>query len=102
MPVPAPELPPPTPVPPPADIKGPVVTLTVLRSGKSSNYTVTTKATDAVGVTRFEVKLDGAPISRTPGVITITIRTKGQHVITAQGWDAAGNASVLASQTVTR
>lgn len=93
---------PPPPVPPPADIKAPLVTLRVVRQGKSSNYSITTEATDFVGVTRFEVKLNGRQIASVPGLITVSLKLRGQHTITAQGWDKAGNASLLATQTVTR
>jgi hypothetical protein len=87
----------------PPDTVNPVVTLKVVRAGVSTNYNATTTATDNVGVTRFELRLNGgAPISTVPGAFTLNIKTKGTHLITAQAWDAAGNTSGTVTQAVTR
>ena len=85
----------------PPDTVNPVVTLKVTRSGNSSNYVAASTATDNVAVTRFELRLDGALMSTTPGSFTLTIKAKGTHLVTDQAWDAAGNTSGTVTQTVT-
>jgi parallel beta-helix repeat protein len=85
----------------PPDTVNPVVTLNVTRNGNSTNYTATSTASDNVAVTRFELRLDGALMTKAPGPFTLSIKAKGTHLVTAQAWDAAGNTSGTVMQTVT-
>ena len=86
--------------PPPSDSEPPTVTMSQPKlSGKSSNYTVTTTATDNVGVSSFTLSLDGVVKATAPGTITVSI-PKGTHVLKAEAKDAAELAASV-SRTVT-
>jgi hypothetical protein len=93
----------------PVDTTAPVVTTpTAVRSGKSSNYTVTVRATDDTAIARVEVWIDGmlratltAPSSAPDLYAAKVTLAPGTHLVEVFAFDAAGNRGG-ATTTVTR
>lgn len=93
-------------IPPPSDIIPPSVTMTVKRSGNSSNYVVTATAKDNIKVTEIRYLLDGLlknfiadPLITTS--YTMKINESGSHIIKVEAKDAAQNIGV-SQQTINR
>jgi hypothetical protein len=102
--------PPPTPPPPPADTTSPTVSLTAPTAGATvsgSSTSITATASDNVGVSGVQFKLDGANLSAedTTSPYSIiwdtTTATNGSHTLTAIARDAAGNTTTSAGVAVT-
>lgn len=92
--------------PPPGDVILPSVSMTVKRSGNSSNFVVTATAKDNVGVTEIKYLLDGLMKSFIANPLvttsyTMRIDRPGSHLIRVEAKDMAGNIGV-ASQTINR
>lgn len=96
-----------------SDTIPPVVrSISIRQNGNSRNYTVTVSASDNVGITRVDIALDGrivAYASLVSGVTTsgtwsasFSVGTSGQHTLTAQARDAAGNLASLAQTFIRR
>jgi hypothetical protein len=91
---PAPEPPPPPPPPPPpTDTTAPVVSASGVRSGNSSNVTITASATDNTGVMLLEVFVNGTLRSSTSSGSQTTLSVKSTSPLTwiVRAKDAAGN-----------
>ncbi len=92
-----------------ADTTAPTVALSAPASGATVSATVAVSATasDNVGVTGVQFRLDGANLgaedTTSPYSInwTTTTTTNGSHTLTAVARDAAGNTTTAASRTVT-
>lgn len=90
---------------PAADTTAPAGSFTVVRSTGSA-YTVNVTASDDTGVARVEFYEDGqlratdleAPYSAS---LNYTAAQNGPHSITVKVYDAAGNVTTLAAQTIT-
>jgi hypothetical protein len=97
------------PPPPPQDTSPPKVTVTDPQAGATVGGTVALGATaaDDVGVTSLQFKVDGtpvgAPITTPPFMLQWDSRTvsAGQHTISAEARDAAGNVGSSAGVVVT-
>jgi hypothetical protein len=100
----------PPPPPPPGDTTGPVVSFpsAPVRSGQSSNYTITVAAIDPSGVQRVEVFVDNRSVGNavlvSPGRYSAraTVTTSGNHTAKAIAYDTKGNASLPVLRTFTR
>jgi hypothetical protein len=99
-----------TPPPPPPDTTPPTVSLSVPANGATvtgASVTVSATASDNVGVSGVQFKLDGANLNSedtsSPYSITwnSTTAANGSHTLTAIARDAAGNTTVSTSRTVT-
>ncbi len=94
--------PPPDTVPPTVSISNPTTGATV-----GGTATVTAAASDNVGVTGVQFKLDGSPlgavVTSSPYSVTwdTTTATGGNHTLTAVASDAAGNSTTSTPVTVT-
>jgi hypothetical protein len=96
------------PPPPPPDTTPPTVSITSPASGTtvSGNVTVSGTASDNVGVTAVQVRVDSGSFSNATGTNnwTFGINTKtlsdGSHTVSAQATDAAGNLSAIATITM--
>jgi hypothetical protein len=92
-----------------ADTTPPTVSLTAPASGAtvSGSILVAASASDNVGVTSVQLKLDGANLgsafTSTPysGTLDTTTIANGSHTLTATGRDAAGNQATATSVTMT-
>jgi poly(hydroxyalkanoate) depolymerase family esterase len=89
------------------DTTPPTVTLTAPAAGAtvSGSLAVTATASDAVGVTRVDVLVDGAVAgSDTSAPYSVTVDTtrlaNGNHTVSARAFDAANNAGSSAAITV--
>ena len=87
--------------PAPADTTNPTVSITSPASGAtvSGSVSLAASASDNVGVSRVEFRVDGALVlsdTTAPYAATwdATSATTGSHTITATAYDAAGNSSV--------
>jgi hypothetical protein len=83
-----------------SDSVPPSVAVSVNQNGGSPNYQASATATDDVGVDRIELSLDTSRFATcyaSPCSATVSIKSRGTHVITAVAWDAAGNQSASAS-----
>nr|MBA3966001.1 fibronectin type III domain-containing protein [Nitrospirales bacterium] len=97
-----------TPPPPPADTTPPTVTLTTPSAGTvSGTVTVSASASDNVGVTGVQFRLQGAnlgaedttnPLSSSWNTTTVS---NGSYTLTAIARDAAGNTTTATPVTVT-
>jgi hypothetical protein len=96
--------------PPPPDTTPPTVSLSVPANGATvtgASVTVSATASDNVGVSGVQFKLDGANLNSedtsSPYSITwnSTTAANGSHTLTAIARDAAGNTTVSTSRTVT-
>jgi hypothetical protein len=92
-----------------ADTVAPVVAITSPSTGAtvSKTFTVATTATDAGGVSRVELYLDGAKVSTlTAAPYNFTLNPRrwksGSHTLVAKAYDGAGNAGTSATVTVKR
>lgn len=81
-----------------SDTTDPAVSnLIVRQSGNSQNYNATVRATDNVRVTRVEFLVDGliqsylSTSTSTTWSATLRITTRGNHLISVNAYDAAGN-----------
>ncbi|MBL8113384.1 MAG: hypothetical protein JNK60_10895 [Acidobacteria bacterium] len=91
------------------DTVAPTAAITAPASGATVSGTVTVSATgsDAVGVTRMEIYIDGALVSSNTSSTSIsfswntTTAANGSHTLSARAYDAAGNVGTSASRTVT-
>lgn len=100
---------PPPPPPPPADTTPPSVSLTAPANGAtvSGTVTISANASDNVGVTGVQFKVDGnnvgAQDTTSPYSVAwnTTTFTNGSHTITAVASDAAGNTATSAAVIVT-
>jgi hypothetical protein len=98
-----------SPPPPPVDTTPPTVAITSPSNGAlvSGTITVTANASDNVGVTGVQFKLDGANLgvedTATPYAVSwnTSSSANGSHTLTAVARDAAGNKSVSGQVTVT-
>lgn len=98
-----------TPPPPPADTTPPLVSVSDPHSGATVTGIVGVGATasDAVGVKSVQFKVDGqslgSPVTSPPFATQWDTRTAslGQHTITAEASDAAGNVGVSTGVVVT-
>ncbi len=91
------------PIPPITDTTAPDVSVRAIRSGGSSNYTVTATTT-ATDVARVEFFVDGvlrSMLTVSPYVAKVSISVRGNHVVRVDMRDRAGNVGT-ASQTVVR
>ena len=93
---------------PPADLTAPVVNIASPANGSTVAGTVTVQAnaSDAVGVTRVELSLDGVlTVSSPQASATFTWDTlvfpNGTHTLSARAYDAAGNVGSSAPVSVT-
>ena len=95
---------------PPADTTPPTASMTAPTDGATvggAAVTVATTATDNVGVTSVQFLLDGnplgAPVTGSPYTLTwdSTTAADGNHTLSAQARDAAGNTTSAAARTVT-
>jgi hypothetical protein len=92
-----------------ADTTPPTVSVTAPASGAtvSGSILVTASASDNVGVTGVQLKLDGANLgnafSSAPysGTLNTTTIANGSHTLTATAWDAAGNQATATPVTIT-
>jgi hypothetical protein len=78
----------------------PSVAVALKQNGGSPNYQTTATATDNVGVERIELSLDTSRFATcyaSPCSATVSIKSRGTHVITAVAWDTAGNQAASAS-----
>jgi len=90
------------------DVVAPTVALTApanLAAALTGNVTVSASASDNVGVTAVEFRIDGialANVTAAPFQATVSTadHAAGQHVLRARARDAAGNLSPWASATV--
>ena len=83
-----------------SDSVPPSVAVGVTQNGGSPNYQATATATDNVGIDRIELSLDTSRFATcyaSPCSATVSIKSRGTHVIAAVAWDAAGNQSASAS-----
>lgn len=95
------------PPPPSGDTEAPTISgVSVVRSGKSHNYTVTVRAVDNVGIVKVVLRLDGqiagtvnGPLT-SPYAFTLQIKEAGTHTIEAVVSDAAGNNASATVQIV--
>ena len=101
-----------TPPPPSTDTTAPTVSITAPANGASflttsGSVTVSANATDNVGVTSVQFKLDGAnlgaadttasyQVSLNPSTLSV-----GNHTISAVASDAAGNTGTASNRTIT-
>jgi hypothetical protein len=90
-----------------SDMIAPTVTMTSPSAGVvSGTITVSAAASDNVGVTGVQFKLDGVPIGAEVGTAPFAIRWNassarpGNHALTAVARDAAGNAATSAGVTI--
>jgi hypothetical protein len=97
-------------IPPPSDTTAPTVSLTAPAAGATvtgSSVTVSANASDNVGVSGVQFKLDGANLgsedTSSPYSITwnTTSASNGSHTLTAVARDAAGNSTTASNVTVT-
>jgi hypothetical protein len=92
-----------------ADTTPPTVSVTAPAKGAtvSGSILVTANASDNVGVTGVQLKLDGANLgnafSSAPysGTLNTTTIANGSHTLTATAWDAAGNQATATPVTIT-
>jgi hypothetical protein len=98
------------PPPPPSDTTAPTVSLTAPAAGATvtgSSVTVSANASDNVGVSGVQFKLDGANLgsedTSSPYSITwnTTSASNGSHTLTAVARDAAGNSTTASNVSVT-
>jgi hypothetical protein len=83
-----------------ADSVPPSIAVSVNQNGGSSNYQATAMATDNVSLERIELSLDTALFATcyaSPCSATVSIKSRGSHVVAAVAWDAAGNKAATAS-----
>ena len=75
------------------DVVPPVITLNVAPETiiLGQSVTITTSATDNIGVTDFHLTVNGTEIATTPGTATYTPSAAGTSSVTASAKDAAGN-----------
>lgn len=101
---------PPPPPPPASDTTAPTVSVSAPAAGTTvsgSSVTVSANASDNVGVTGVQFKLDGSNIgsedTSSPYSITwnSTSATNGSHTLTAVAKDAAGNSTTSSAVNVT-
>jgi hypothetical protein len=96
-------------VPPPTDVAPPLVKLTEPVAGATVKGIAQLAATasDDTGVTKVQFKLDGqplgAPVTAPPFTTSWDSRTvsQGQHTLSAEAYDAAGNVGSTAGTVVT-
>jgi hypothetical protein len=83
----------PSPPPPLTDTTAPVVSASGVRSGNSSNVTITASASDAVGVVLMEVYVNGTLRSSTSSgsQTTVSVKSNTALTFTVRAKDAAGN-----------
>jgi hypothetical protein len=92
-----------------ADTTPPTVSVTAPAKGAtvSGSITVTASASDNVGVTSVQLKLDGANLGSTfssapySGTLDTTKIANGSHTLTATASDAAGNQASATAVTIT-
>ena len=92
------------------DTTPPTIAITSPANGSTvgaKNTKITVSATDNVGVTQVCIYIDGilqATLTGAPYSYTWSTRrvSSGQHIITANAWDAAGNVGHATPVTVTR
>ncbi|MDA0165438.1 Ig-like domain-containing protein [Solirubrobacter ginsenosidimutans] len=95
--------------PPPADTTPPQVRISepVANATLSGITQIGAVASDDVGVAKVQFKLDGqtlgSPVTAPPFAMAWDTRTasQGQHTLTAEAYDAAGNVAASAGQVVT-
>ena len=96
--------------PPPPDTTPPTVSLTAPSAGSTvsgSSVTVSTNASDNIGVSGVQFLLDGTNLgaedTTSPYSVTwnTTTATNGSHTLTARARDAAGNTTTSSSVTIT-
>jgi len=95
---------------PPPDSQPPVVSVTRPTTGSkitSTNVQISVSATDNVGVVQVSIYVDGTlhcTDTVSPYACTWNAKkaTSGNHVITANAWDAAGNMGSATPVTVTK
>jgi hypothetical protein len=78
----------------------PSIAVSVNQNGGSSNYQATATATDNVSLERIELSLDTALFATcyaSPCSATVSIKSRGSHVVAAVAWDAVGNKAATAS-----
>ncbi len=92
----------------PADAIAPAAAVTAPLQGATVTgaIRVTADATDAVGVVRLELYMDGAPLAADPAAPyaatwDTATAANGSHILTAKAWDAAGNVGASPSVAVT-
>ena len=94
--------------PPPGDSSPPQVHISEPAAGTTVTgiLQVGAVASDGVGVAKVQFRLDGqalgAPVTSPPFATAWDTRnsSQGQHTLTAEAWDAAGNVSASAGQLV--
>jgi hypothetical protein len=97
-----------SPTTPPPDTTPPTISITSPLSGStvSGNVTVSGTASDNVGVTGVQVRVDSGSFSSATGTnnwtfgIDTTTLSNGSHTVSAQAMDAAGNLSAIATITM--
>lgn len=87
-----------------ADAQPPVVTVNIDRESLPLGgvVTISTTATDNVGVTEFHLTVNGSEIAAAPGRAIYTPTAVGQYLIAATAHDAAGNTTTATQRLYVR